>query len=100
MDKVWIVQGTHWYVSGIRMSAHGSLASAQIKALELVNDLRKDCKLQSEAGLKPETDPTRHETALQEARRARAKDLGIGVDDLDDDNDDADVWITELEINP
>jgi hypothetical protein len=39
---VWIVQGEHWNVPGVPISAHASEDSANAKAAELVNHMLKD----------------------------------------------------------
>jgi hypothetical protein len=42
MATVWIVQGEHFSVPGVPISAHGSVDGANAKAAELVNAMLKD----------------------------------------------------------
>ena len=42
MATVWIVQGEHWNVPGIAMTAHASLDAANAKAAELVSAMLDD----------------------------------------------------------
>ena len=90
--SVWVVQGEHWDVPGRPVLVCATQERAQKEALELINIMRKD------VGLPPAKNPAKHEEALQQARRRKAKELGISIADLDEDEANGHVWITEQEL--
>lgn len=76
--KVFIVQGEHWYVSGLSMSAFAGMDRANAEAASLVNILLKDIGLASDAS---------------------ADNWQARLDLAHANNDgDGNVWITELEL--
>jgi hypothetical protein len=40
--KIWITQGEHWHVPGRPITAHASLAGAEMEAVELINIMLGD----------------------------------------------------------
>ena len=86
-QKIYLVQAMHFHVPGMPRSVHSTLAKAQIKALELTNNLRAWVELP------PETDPNNWEAAMEAARTKRAADLGhADLEDLEDAPAD-DGWV-------
>jgi hypothetical protein len=88
--KVFIVQADHFHIPGRPTTAHATKASADIAAAGHVDCLLQWIELPEDA--KPET----WEADLLRARKARAGQMEVDLDDLGDD--DGDVWITELDI--
>lgn len=88
---IHIVQAVHFSEPGSPMSAHETRELAEIEALSLVNIMRRS------VGLPEVANPKLWETALLEAREAHAADIGCPLDEIDEE-DDGDVWITELAV--
>jgi hypothetical protein len=93
---VFILQATHWFTPGQPMMAYATRADANTAAAAYVNLLRTD------VDLKPTATTANWEASLLQARRKRARDLGIAVKagaSFDLDDDDADVWVNELAVS-
>lgn len=88
--KIYIVRATHWYVPGEPIKACATREVANREAASIVNDLRNDLAMTHSASV------TSWKKPLLDARRKRARELATKVENLG--SDDADVWITELEI--
>jgi hypothetical protein len=84
--KIWITQGEHWHVPGRPITAHASLAGAEMEAVELINIMLGDV---SRPPLPLSATYEQREEALELIRR-----------DSVNGGTDCDVWITELELKP
>lgn len=92
-QHIYLVQGEHWSIPGRRERAYATKKDAKASALEMVNDLLKDaCEenrvYKRRANLSPATDYEDGLTRLQ---------AWLNSTSLYDE-DDADVWITELAL--
>src|ERR1700730_6151113 len=92
MDTIFIVEGQHFHVPGIPISAHATIESANKKAADLVNLLLESAKQPKDA--KADT----WEADLLRARNAYALDMGCDLDELENEGEVGEVWITELPI--
>lgn len=99
--KIFVLEALHFANPGRPRSLHATVASAAIKAAELVNDLLDWVELPKDATAE------NWEAKLKEAREARCEEMGVDVDEnsLDLDpmgealgEDNGDVWITEEEL--
>jgi hypothetical protein len=89
MDTIFIVQCTHFHIG---ISAHATIESANKAAADLVNILLEWVEQPEDA--KAET----WEADLLRARTARALEMECNLDELEDEGEDGDVWITKLPI--
>lgn len=88
--QMHLVQGTDFSVPGKITVICPTMELARNHALDLTNTIRQG------VGLAPVADADKYEEALQEAREARADELGCDVDDPD--MAQADVWIEEIPV--
>lgn len=88
--QMHLVQGTDFSVPGKITVICPTMELARNHALDLTNTIRQG------VGLAPVADADKYEEALQEAREARADELGCDVDDPD--MVQADVWIEEIPV--